>query len=474
MTICSREPRFQSNLLFFLPSAVRVRFDSAISSFESQPTKFVPPRSQGKSTPISQAITLAKLLRSQSTSDLRKPLNPCKIAPQPEHPVRNQSCMEEIQDWEKWVETKINEWEQDNLIDKELWEQYQDDFNDWTEKDFKSDVSNTLLRRLRDTLRRRGVWVSRDEQVAKSLYNTLQEKNPPRWTEKEVLRYLPYENFISITIKIFLKTNFGRKPSPPVPPRPVLSSPPSKRQSTSPPRFPKFFQSPKFPSVFNRQLYSELPPIPPYRRPPTSSPISPRLPPQTQLEEQPVEQPDEQPGGQSGGQSGEQPDGQLLRQPTPSPPPPENQLTGRQSPPTTENLEHPDGPSVESPDGPLDGPPVRLLDGPPVRLSDGPPVGSPDGPLVGSSDGPSVEQSFKPPTPSPLPAHPSAPPTPVNQPRGQSFKPPRPSAPLTPASQSMGRAMSQLMGRLMGHSMGQLMGPAKFIQTAIHVRCGIG
>jgi hypothetical protein len=26
----------------------------------------------------------------------------------------------EIQDWEKWVETKINEWEKDNLTDKDL------------------------------------------------------------------------------------------------------------------------------------------------------------------------------------------------------------------------------------------------------------------------------------------------------------------------------------------------------------------
>jgi hypothetical protein len=43
-----------------------VRFDSAISSFESQPTKFVPSRSQGKSTPIPQAVTLAKSPRSQS------------------------------------------------------------------------------------------------------------------------------------------------------------------------------------------------------------------------------------------------------------------------------------------------------------------------------------------------------------------------------------------------------------------------
>jgi hypothetical protein len=142
-----------------------------------------------------------------------------------------------------------------------------------------------------------------------------------------------------------------------------------------------------------------------------------------------------QPGGQPGGQSDGQPDGQSLRQPTPSSPPPQNQSTVRQSPPTTENLEHPDGPP------------------------DGLPDGLPGGPLI--------EQSFKPST-SPLPpAHPSAPPTPVNQPRGQQFKPPRPSAPLTPVSQPMGQPMRRLMGQLMRRSMNQPI-------SGIHVRCGIG
>jgi phage pi2 protein 07 len=270
--------------------------------------------------------------------------------------------MEEIQDWEKWIETKINEWEKDNLTDKDLWEQFQDDFDEWTEKDFNSDVSNTLLRRLRNILRRRGVWVSRDEKITieKALYNTLQEKTPIKWTEKEVLRYLSYENFIFISIKILLKTNFGRKPSSPVPSHSVSSPPSSERQSTSsrfskpvplrsfsspsserqsiPPRFSKFFQSSKFSSVFNRQLYSRLPLIPSYRQSLISS---------------------------------------------------ENQSTGRQSAliidysehvPTTEISEHPDDePSAESTD----------------KSS----VGPSDGLLIESSDEPSVNPSFKlPPT----------------------------------------------------------------------------
>jgi hypothetical protein len=274
-----------------------------------------------------------------------------------------------------------------------------------------------------------------------------------------VLKCLSHENFIFITIKIHLKTNFDRKPPPPVSPRPVLSSPPSKRQSISP-RFPKFFQSPKFPSVFNRQLYSGLPLIPQYRRPSTSV---------NQLDEQPDKQPDEQPDDESSVDRTFKPLAtKNLRSPVEPP------ATENPRPPVEPPNSQPDEPPVEPPDEPSvepsDGPPVRLSDGPPVRPSvepsdepsDEPTVKPPDEspdesldePLVESSDELSVELSFKSST---SPPRSSAPLTPANQPRDQQFKPPRSSAPLTPVSQ----LMSQLI-RL-----------AKFTQTAIHRRCGI-
>jgi hypothetical protein len=215
-----------------------------------------------------------------------------------------------------------------------------------------------------------------------------------------------------------------------------------------------------------------------------------------------------------------------LRQSTPSPPPPENQSTGRQSPPITENSEHPDGPRDGLPDELPDGPLVEPPDGPSVEPSVKPPVESsvkslvgqpsfkppsPENqgrpvepsvkPLVGqpSFKPPSPENqgrpvepsvkplvgqpSFKPPSPenqgrpversdgsSTLSAHPSAPPASANQLGDQSFKPPRPSAPLTSVSQPMGSSVGQSMGQLKG----QLTRLAKFTKTAIHVRCGIG
>jgi hypothetical protein len=102
---------------------------------------------------------------------------------------------------------------------------------------------------------------------------------------------------------------------------------------------------------------------------------------------------------------------------------------------------------------------------PPVE----PPVGPPDEALVEPSDGLSVEQSFKPSTSSPLPAHSSAPPTSINQSGGQPFKPFRPSAPLT----SVSWPMSQSVGQSMRQRMRQLIRLAKFTRTPIHVRCDI-
>jgi hypothetical protein len=58
-------------ICYFCCQQPESEFDSAISSFESQPIKFVSPRSQGKPTShtiIASHQILANLLRSESTS----------------------------------------------------------------------------------------------------------------------------------------------------------------------------------------------------------------------------------------------------------------------------------------------------------------------------------------------------------------------------------------------------------------------
>jgi hypothetical protein len=300
---------------------------------------------------------------------------------------------------DQFIQTKVTEWKNWDFQDKDRWEQFQDDFEGWTETTFK-EATLDVLRALRAYLRERGVWVMKHERktIAKSLHDVLQKETETFWIEEEILRCMSTENFISYRIELLLETEFGRRPKDYLwqakrrSSRRESSSRGSSVQKKPLSRFSKFFQSSEFSSVFNRQLYSRLLSIPSYRRPPISSLISPRashLSPQNQLEKQS--------DGQSGGQSDEQSDEQSLRQLTPSSPSSENQSIGRQSfsiiensehlpiidnsehVSTTENSEHPDESS----------------DGLSVESLDEPQVGSSNEPLVESSDGFSVNQSIK-------------------------------------------------------------------------------
>ncbi len=297
---------------------------------------------------------LAKLLRSQSTHQSRQVSTLAKSTPQSE---QNQEMTFAFVPADQFIQTKVTKWKKWNFENKDLWEQFRDDFEEWTKTTFKK-ATIDVLRALRAYLRERDVRVIKHKRktIAKSLHDVLQKETKTPWIEEEIKRCILTEHFTSYRIELLLETDFDRKPKD-------YSWQAAKRRQSISPRFPKFFQIPQNP----------------FRRQP--SPISSLS--------------DEQSGGQPDEQS-------------------ENQSTGRQSSLTTENLEHSDGPSVESPDRPLDEPPVK----PPVKPSVEPPVGPPDEPLVESSDGPSVEQSFKSSTPPPPSAHPSAPPTPANQPGG--------------------------------------------------------
>ncbi len=288
-----------------------------------------------------------------------------------------------------YVSNFIRICEEKDISDDSLWEQFQKDFEEWTENDFKSDVFNTRLRHLRNFLRRRDVWVSRDKNttIAKSLYATLQEESPTKWTEEEMLRCMPHEKFISNTIELLMKTDFDRNPkdyswqaqrrsfNQPPPqanrsvnqplPRPV-NQPPSRSVNQPPPR--------SIPS------FSVPPPLSTPQRPPASL---------NQLEKE--RQPGEQPDGQSGERPGEQSGGQSDEPPV--------------KPSAEQSDERPDGQSDEPPVKPSaeqsDGRPDEQSDEPPVKPSAGPPpVGPsvkpsaespPDGPSVKHSVGPSVK-----------------------------------------------------------------------------------
>ncbi len=58
-----------------------------------------------------------------------------------------------------YIDFIIKIWIDVNFKDISLWEQFSNDFEEWTKKDFKSksDVSNHSLRKIRDFLRKRDV-----------------------------------------------------------------------------------------------------------------------------------------------------------------------------------------------------------------------------------------------------------------------------------------------------------------------------
>ncbi len=194
-----------------------------------------------------------------------------------------------------YVSNFIRICEEEDISDDSLWEQFQKDFERWTENDFKSDVFNTRLRHLRNFLRRRDVWVSRDKNtiIAKSLYVTLQEESLIKWTEEEIVNNA--EKFIFNIIELLMKIDFDRKPKNYSwqAQRRSFNQSSSRSVNQLPPRLISLLSVPS--------------PLPTPQRPP--APINP-LKKEKQSDEQPDEQSDEQSDEEPNEQSDERPDEQ--------------------------------------------------------------------------------------------------------------------------------------------------------------------
>ena len=95
------------------------------------------------------------------------------------------TSMDDVNDY---ISFKILEYGHFELMDDDLWEQYQEDFADFTEAIFKA-CNPTTIRNLRTLLRHQGVWVERDKwvTVAQSLYNIIHEEDQMEWTKEEIL-----------------------------------------------------------------------------------------------------------------------------------------------------------------------------------------------------------------------------------------------------------------------------------------------
>ena len=84
-----------------------------------------------------------------------------------------------------YIKFKVLEYEYYKLMNDDLWEQYKEDFANFTEATFKA-CSIIPIRNLRALLRDQGVWVEKEKRVtiARSLYNTLYKEDPIEWTKE--------------------------------------------------------------------------------------------------------------------------------------------------------------------------------------------------------------------------------------------------------------------------------------------------
>jgi hypothetical protein len=87
----------------------------------------------------------------------------------------------------EFIKFKLDEYEESGLDPFDLWEQFKEDFESFTEDDFKS-ANQTNVRKLRGLLRKYGVWVKKDRHgnAAQALFQTLQEDDLAPWSETEI------------------------------------------------------------------------------------------------------------------------------------------------------------------------------------------------------------------------------------------------------------------------------------------------
>ena len=104
-----------------------------------------------------------------------------------------------LQDVDKAIIEALKAWEECGFKDMSLWETFQEDFEGFTEEDFKS-ASNYNIRRLRDCLRKFGVWIRKQQRftIARSLYEALIEEEPTPWTEADIMACLDKEELLHI------------------------------------------------------------------------------------------------------------------------------------------------------------------------------------------------------------------------------------------------------------------------------------
>ncbi len=107
-------------------------------------------------------------------------------------------------------QTTITLYNREDLKDDTLWKQFRKNFVDWIKDDFKSEELNDRLRRLRNVLRKRDVWILKDSRmiIASSLIRILEKEHLTFWIEEEIVNST--EKFQSDVIDHLRKIDFER------------------------------------------------------------------------------------------------------------------------------------------------------------------------------------------------------------------------------------------------------------------------
>jgi hypothetical protein len=109
-----------------------------------------------------------------------------------------------------FVQKAITSYDREDMKNDTLWKQFRENFAEWIENDFKIDVLNIRLRRLRNALRKRNVWILKNPKmiIAKSLIQTLEKEHSILWIEAKIVNSA--EKIESDVIDHLRKIDFDR------------------------------------------------------------------------------------------------------------------------------------------------------------------------------------------------------------------------------------------------------------------------
>lgn len=82
---------------------------------------------------------------------------------------------------DKTIEEALKAWEKYDFKDMSLWKTFQEDFEGFTEENFRGG-SNYNIQKLWDYLQRFGIWIQKQQKytITKSLYEVLLEEVPTK------------------------------------------------------------------------------------------------------------------------------------------------------------------------------------------------------------------------------------------------------------------------------------------------------